>query len=222
MEDNKNLLEFWNKTFEGLKVEEVEDWITDESFIKLIGDYITDGVEIIDFGCGSGWASFYLAKRFPNSHIIGIDPSSNAVKYANEVARLSKLDNANFIENNEVFFDFNYEPNRVLVSFNVLDVVPIYVLDHILKDLQRGFSKDGYLLIGVNPTYPVELLKQIGYEVKDNVLYKDGIFRGTLLNDEEWKNKLSEYFEFVEERNVSLTEQEKKYPRRIFVVKNSK
>ena len=106
-----------------------------------------------------------------------------------------------------------------IISFNVLDVLPNDKIVDCLESLKKHIKKGGYLVLGINPDYPLELLLNIGYEVKDRYLFKDGILRGNLINNDEWIKILSTFFEFVELREISISEQERKYPRRVFICK---
>ncbi len=39
---------------------------------------------VLDFGCGIGTATGYLAERFPNAEVLGVDTSAKALDYAQE------------------------------------------------------------------------------------------------------------------------------------------
>lgn len=54
------------------------------------------GIDVLDVGCGSGWAMLHLAKRFPNSRFSGYDLSPEAIGAANARTRELGLSNARF------------------------------------------------------------------------------------------------------------------------------
>ncbi len=47
---------------------------------------LVEGIDVIDFGCGSGRAIIHLARLFPKSTFLGIDLSEDAIKAARESA----------------------------------------------------------------------------------------------------------------------------------------
>ncbi|HSE83075.1 MAG TPA: class I SAM-dependent methyltransferase [Thermodesulfobacteriota bacterium] len=51
------------------------------------------GIEVLDIGCGSGFALIELAKEFPNSRFTGYDLSSEAIESGNSKARELGLNN---------------------------------------------------------------------------------------------------------------------------------
>ena len=55
---------------------------------------LTAGGTVLDVGCGSGTALTVLAKAFPNSQFLGIDPAANMIAEANE--RYADMANVRF------------------------------------------------------------------------------------------------------------------------------
>lgn len=55
---------------------------------------LSAGAEVLDVGCGSGTALTELAKAFPSSRFLGIDPAANMIAEANE--RYADLANVEF------------------------------------------------------------------------------------------------------------------------------
>jgi hypothetical protein len=54
--------------------------------------------KIIDIGCDNGVVTCYLALKYPNSEIIGIDPNKYAIECANQLADKLGLKNITFIQ----------------------------------------------------------------------------------------------------------------------------
>ena len=52
---------------------------------------------MIDIGCGRGMATRVLAKRFPNSHFIGLDIGTENIDIARERARSAGLTNTEYV-----------------------------------------------------------------------------------------------------------------------------
>jgi SAM-dependent methyltransferase len=55
------------------------------------------GALVVDVGCGDGAAVLSLAERYPNSHIIGVEPSSHAVALVRKKAAEMKLPNIELV-----------------------------------------------------------------------------------------------------------------------------
>ncbi len=66
--------------------------------IEGLTDRLTEGITVVDIGCGAGVACMVLAEAYPNSTIIGIDPSTLAIAEANRRARQAGLGNLEFRE----------------------------------------------------------------------------------------------------------------------------
>ena len=58
---------------------------------------IEDGMEILDIGCGWGSLSLYLAKKYPNSKIMGVSNSSSQRKFITSLASKRNLNNLTII-----------------------------------------------------------------------------------------------------------------------------
>ena len=54
--------------------------------------------DILDAGCGAGEYSFYLAARYPKSHVIGIDLNKATLDINAKVADALRLDNVRFLK----------------------------------------------------------------------------------------------------------------------------
>jgi release factor glutamine methyltransferase len=85
-----------------------------ETIIEQYKDFET--VTILDIGTGSGNIAISLAKNL-NSYITAVDVSDDALKTANENARLNSIsDKINFIKNDFLIDDINMNDFDVVVS----------------------------------------------------------------------------------------------------------
>ena len=115
---------------------------------------------------------------------------------------------------------YNYEDYfDVALSINVIDVLSDDIIVSILKNVKKSLKKGGLFLVGINPDFPIDMLKKYGYIIENNRLYKDNILRGNLKDKSQWIELFNKYFSFVEYEEFSLNEREKQYPRRMFVMK---
>ncbi len=64
--------------------------------IPALAERMQDGIEVADFGCGSGYAINLLASAFPRSRFIGYDISSEDIQTGRREAERMGLSNARF------------------------------------------------------------------------------------------------------------------------------
>jgi len=64
--------------------------------IAGMSDRMTKGVTIVDIGCGAGVAAEVIAEAYPNSRVIGVDPSEHAMEAAAARGRAAGLSNLEF------------------------------------------------------------------------------------------------------------------------------
>jgi len=57
---------------------------------------LTAGTTVVDIGCGAGVAATVIAEAYPNSTVVGIDPSTHAIEAANARADEAGLANLRF------------------------------------------------------------------------------------------------------------------------------
>jgi len=218
--DYDNLKEFWDKAFENQEVEKIEGkWVNYDSFNSLIKKYIKEGSYVLDYGSGSGWGIIEINYTIKDIKGLGIDTSKKGIEYSNSLAKLSNLNNIEFKCGDEKILNDYHNCFDNIVSFNVVDVLPDEVILDILKMMHYSIKDDGYLLIGINPDYPKELLLKMGYKYNENLMYKDGVLRGNQKTKEEWIKLFTQYFELIEYTTFELVDKEIKYPRRMFVLK---
>jgi cyclopropane-fatty-acyl-phospholipid synthase len=58
---------------------------------------VTDGMRVVDLGCGWGSLSLYLGARYPNCSITGISNSNSQREYILGQAKLRGLNNISII-----------------------------------------------------------------------------------------------------------------------------
>jgi len=59
---------------------------------------LRDGVRVLDVGCGGGRASVAVARRYPESRVVGIDPYGPSIEAARRLAAECSAENAVFRE----------------------------------------------------------------------------------------------------------------------------
>ena len=88
-----------------------------------LADRLTEGAVVVDVGCGAGVAATEIARAFPASTVIGIDPSDHAIAAAASRATDAGIDNLSFREG--TFDDLaSVGPIDVLLTLDVLHDLP--------------------------------------------------------------------------------------------------
>lgn len=64
--------------------------------IAGMSDRLEAGATVVDIGCGAGVAATAIAEAYPNTTVIGMDPSEHAIEAANGRAAEAGLDNLSF------------------------------------------------------------------------------------------------------------------------------
>lgn len=90
---------------------------------------------ILDAGCGRGTWSFYLARKFPNAQVIGLDKMADSLSVCNFLAEKTSFKNVSFIQREFLDMDYKNQFNLVL-SINSLH----YSLDSDLDVLYRFYE----------------------------------------------------------------------------------
>ena len=228
--DYKKSVDFWNEAlasspedYEG-EINLDEDWkqIGSETLLNLLCKEVKGWDNILDYGCGSGWASVLFVKNGAKK-VLGVDVSPNAIKSAGYYANAFKAQNnikfeavspdwlSNQTENQ---FDYAY-------SMNVLDVVPDEIAENIILGLAKVCKKGAKLLIGMNPCFEGAELSGEGRKYEDHYLFINDILRVNNHTDEEWKQMLSKYFT-VDRLEHFKWDPEKSERRRLFYLTNEK
>lgn len=101
---------------------------------------INKQAKIIDVGTGSGCIAISIAKHFPNSDIIALDISENALDLARENAKLHRIDNITFLHQN--FFTYKAKQKFDLIVSN-----PPYVLQNDLDKFQPELKYEPQLAL---------------------------------------------------------------------------
>jgi ubiquinone/menaquinone biosynthesis C-methylase UbiE len=118
----------------------------DDHILPLVDglvDSLEQGVEVADIGCGRGLALMHMASRFPHSHFVGYDFSSEAIDWAQAEVRRRGLTNIRFELRDAAKLS---EEHRFDVIF-VFDAIHDQIDPHaMLAGMHRALTPDGLLL----------------------------------------------------------------------------
>jgi ubiquinone/menaquinone biosynthesis C-methylase UbiE len=114
---------------------------------------LSQGIRVLDIGCGRGRVIGRLAELFPNSHFVGIDLSSDAIDYARNAAARAGRQNLAFVVMDLSDFDVRAEPEgfELITSFDAIhdQARPL----NVLKGIYRALKADGtYLMQDISGT----------------------------------------------------------------------
>ncbi len=90
--------------------------------------FLKPGSRILDAGCGRGLFSFYLARCFPDCHVIGMDTDDKQIEINNKIKNKRNFKNCDFICS-----DITQLKNDELFSF----ILSVDNLEHIKDDLKQ-------------------------------------------------------------------------------------
>lgn len=103
---------------------------------------LTEGIDVLDLGCGRGRILNALAAMFPASRFVGVDLSAEAVAFANQEARAAGRTNVRFVAEDLSDFDQRAEPGRfdLVTTFDAIhdQARPLDVLTGIRRTLRPG------------------------------------------------------------------------------------
>jgi release factor glutamine methyltransferase len=97
-------------------------------------------LKILDLCTGSGCLALAIAKHFPDAEVYGTDISKDAIRYANENAKLNGIKNVSFLKGSL------YEPLKQLISkiplkFDIIVSNPPYIKSDDIACLQPEINK---------------------------------------------------------------------------------
>ena len=227
--DYTDLVAFWNDNFK-LNEEDKKEFANINSnedykrFAPSQKQYdvlltLTNKENILDYGCGIGWASIIMAKNGAKK-ITAVDVASNSIEVVNMYAKAFNVE-----ENIKgIVIDENWLTNQKedvydgFFSSNVIDVVPLEMAKDIIKNSARVVKKGAQVIFSLNFYANPEMMKERGAIVKGPHVYINGVLRLTSLKDEEWLEIFKEFYK-VEKIIYYAWPGEANESRRIFVLK---
>ena len=227
--DYLNLVEFWNNGFllneedkkELAKINPDEDWKSlspSENLFNAIASFKAKN-NVLDYGCGSGWASIVMAKSGVKK-ITAVDVASNSKDMVDCYAKAFKVEQ----QIKTFAIDENWLKNQKEATWdgfycsNVIDVVPLDMAEEIIKESARVTHKDALVIFSLNYYADLNAMEERGFETKDKSVYINGVLRLTSLTDEEWTLLFKKYYQNVELSYFSWPG-ETKETRRVFIVR---
>jgi ubiquinone/menaquinone biosynthesis C-methylase UbiE len=125
---------------------------------------LTQGIQVLDVGCGRGMIIARLAELYPRSTFLGLDLSPEATDFARDHASRKGLQNVGFITDNATAMDQRFEPSAfdLITTFDAIhdQGQPLTVL----KSIHRALKPEGvYLMQDIRGSSDVH--KNIGHPI---------------------------------------------------------
>lgn len=143
------------------------DNIVCNKYLQTFDDAVQGAETVLDVGCGSGFITNFLARRYPNIHFDAID-FSESIEYARSISKSCSLYNVNYQKENFLDWQSNKKYDVVICN-GVLHHIPKH--EEALEKL-KSLTNDK-LVIGIYNTYGKLLKKVIPIKYVNDVLYVD-------------------------------------------------
>jgi 2-polyprenyl-3-methyl-5-hydroxy-6-metoxy-1,4-benzoquinol methylase len=115
--------------------------------VPRLTDRFSEGIRMLDVGCGRALILNRLAALYPKSRFVGMDLSQDAITYAREDASRAGRDNIEFIAADLSDFDRTAEPEAFdfITTFDAVhdQARPL----NVLKGIRRALKPDGVYLM---------------------------------------------------------------------------
>ena len=227
-ETYKTLVEFWNKGFElseedkkqieGSKgtVDDLKGFALSPKLFDIACSF-KDKNNVLDYGCGSGWASLIIAK-FGANKVTSVDVAPNSIEMLNKYKKAFEVDNIiDTFAIDENWLGTQEDKYDGFFCSNVIDVVPLNMAKEIVNNAAKAVKKGARVVFSLNYYIPVKMMEDKGHKVDGPHVYIDGVLRLTSLTDEEWASIFKKYFKLIKLVSFAWTG-EAKETRRLFVL----
>jgi arsenite methyltransferase len=127
------------------------------------------GTQVIELGCGPGFYSAHLAKRFPDMFVTGADRSENQLTWARKRAVMQRLHNCSFVRVNVLNLPFADGSFDALIASRLFTILPdpdraIAEMHRVLKSGGRCFiAEPRYAVWASIPLFAMWLLASINH-----------------------------------------------------------
>jgi ubiquinone/menaquinone biosynthesis C-methylase UbiE len=114
---------------------------------------LEEGANVLDVGCGAGWAIVRLAEEFPKCQVTGVDAEPNAIEMAKAwivLRQLSRRVEARLVRGEELDYEAEFD---LATLFLVLHTIPPKQRPAALDHARRALKREGWLLI-LDEAYP--------------------------------------------------------------------
>ena len=128
---------------------------------------------ILEIGCGGGYTTKSIRKRFPNSKIAAIDYDKEQIKIANKLHR--NIENVKFMQGDATSLKFKNNTFDAVFEFNVLHHIKNY--EKAIKEIKRVLKKNKkFYIMDVSKYFFIPILRNFfpaeAYFTKEELIKK--------------------------------------------------
>ena len=228
---NETLVRFWDEAI-ALKDEEKgkEDELAKSDYRELApspklyeaAKGLGKRERVLDYGCGSGWASIIAAKEgCPN--VEAVDLGQRIAEAAEFYAKAFGVGEAVHAKTVPADYLASVESDTYdgLICSNVLDVVPMQTAKEIIAQFSRIVKDDAEVIVSLNYYFSPEMAAKRGIALEEGYLFQDGVLRLHSLSDAEWEEAFAPYF-LIRKLDYFAWPGEARETRRLFFLKPKK
>jgi ubiquinone/menaquinone biosynthesis C-methylase UbiE len=114
--------------------------------LKKIENLTSQYTTILDAGCGTGDFSFYVAERFPQTSVIGVDIVDSTLQTNREIANKLSIKNLTFAKQDLLVLE-DTEKYDFIFSIGTLIYFSKKETKKIIENFAKVVKKDGYLYL---------------------------------------------------------------------------
>lgn len=138
-------------------------------YLKFIDQHMSNGLKVLDVGCGTGLIANLFARRYPGSHFTGVD-FADSVDYAQQFAQLNPIKNTQFVKQNFLDFDSDCTYDLVICQGVLHHIPQASIAITKLKDL---VAPGGKLILGIYHPWGKIIKQWFRINYKNHTLYLD-------------------------------------------------
>ncbi|MEX0875057.1 MAG: methyltransferase domain-containing protein [Actinomycetota bacterium] len=119
-----------------------------QEYLPAVADVherLTAGARVVDVACGVGWAGISLAKEYPNSTVVGLDPDDSSIALARRFASENDVSGSTTFEVHDCAKPLPGGPFDIAIMIEALHDVSRPV--EILSSIRSSLSPDGTLIV---------------------------------------------------------------------------
>jgi len=138
-------------------------------YLREIDAVMSNGLDVLDVGCGTGLVSNLFADKYKNSKFTAVD-FSDSIDYASSFAKANKINNVRWVKKD--FLQFNTEKKYdVIICCGVLHHIPQY--EEALAKIKHLLKPNGKLILAVYNPWGKILKRFFNINYNCDILYRD-------------------------------------------------
>jgi 2-polyprenyl-3-methyl-5-hydroxy-6-metoxy-1,4-benzoquinol methylase len=137
-------------------------------YLKEIDAVMSDGIDVLDVGCGTGLVSNIFADKY-KCNITAVD-FSDSIDYARKFAKDNRVKNVQWVKEDFLKFETKKQYD-VIICCGVLHHIPEY--EQALDKMKSLLKPNGRLVLAVYNKYGKILKRLVNINYNSDILYQD-------------------------------------------------